>query len=931
MAELGPGDKPSTANGSTSVASSISPQPQRTSQVVQGSPSDLPTKPKSSPDTSATPRSQPSGSETSPTPAPKDLNGNSIPALQPSPKTNLPEIVEVSTPNSTTLRTQATPLETPRERIVNAANAPSDGGGAPATPTYTHAAGSAAGKVPEARAPDTTGAKPSKDAPNTPAAAPAAPEAAEGLNLKTLPKVAADAAKQAGQAYVEAGKEARGTLALLMKAPFLKEGPPITLTLDQIGVALFFVVLGFQVLLLPIFMPSVFRLAYNLVWGLLFGLGLSFLFYYNKKRKAEVNELLSINLGLKGANLVAGGLPSWFNISHKEKLEWLNSLIVEVWPFVDKGICQMIKDTTARVMPDVLKELPVGLRGVVKSIGFKHLTFGGAPVRVESIWVSPEDTGSLVMELDVKWCGDPNITLAIEIPTGQKLCPRIMDITFAATVRVVLNPLVPRIPGFVGAMATVPKPPLIKYRLDFGRAMGGSMAPAAVTPVVNFFLRDVITKMLVWPQRLVVPILQETDQDKIEIQRLMRRHRGVLRVCVESAKELRPQEWGTNDVSVELTTDSEHFEATSIRRAKPVAGVTPEEQERLGESVTWNECIFLLIQEPRDQLMRLEAFDIDKLRPSKLLTGQVTQVVNGRGLIGRSMVKLGPICKAGSQDQSETVVTQLGRADWGSPGGPGKGAGKVRLQMRYWPFERFTKHDIENSMEGIVTVRLLRVWGLAATGDSLSAYVRVTSTANKREWKSSTKAWNRRQHTARLRAEIKRLGEARERDLREGRTRDADKKARYMEALQEAIAGDNKRARLMVDLDYTLDSTAMCAIYHVKLTDMIKIKVLESSLLSSPECLGRLDIPASDIVTSCDVNPLSGQREFGLHRRKWEEYNPDQPERAPEDLERGIPLEEGDGARIWVELRWVPCIQVGDVDEEDEEEEQQAAASPAQR
>ena len=26
-------------------------------------------------------------------------------------------------------------------------------------------------------------------------------------------------------------------------------------------------------------------------------------------------------------------------------------------------------------------------------------------------------------------------------------------------------------------------------------------------------------------------------------------------------------------------------------------------------------------------------------------------------------------------------------------------------------------------------------------------------------------------------------------------------------------------------------------------------------------------------------NPLTGQQEFGLHRRKWEEYNPDKPDK----------------------------------------------------
>lgn len=38
-------------------------------------------------------------------------------------------------------------------------------------------------------------------------------------------------------------------------------------------------------------------------------------------------------------------------------------------------------------------------------------------------------------------------------------------------------------------MATLRKPPLIKYRLDFGKALGGSLLPAAVTPVVNYFIK----------------------------------------------------------------------------------------------------------------------------------------------------------------------------------------------------------------------------------------------------------------------------------------------------------------------------------------------------------------------------------------------------------------------------------------------------------
>lgn len=34
-------------------------------------------------------------------------------------------------------------------------------------------------------------------------------------------------------------------------------------------------------------------------------------------------------------------------------------------------------------MPGILKSLPGPMNGIISSIGFQHLTFGGAPFRVE--------------------------------------------------------------------------------------------------------------------------------------------------------------------------------------------------------------------------------------------------------------------------------------------------------------------------------------------------------------------------------------------------------------------------------------------------------------------------------------------------------------------------------------------------------------------
>eukprot|EP00955_Chlamydomonas_euryale_P106779 365725-Chlamydomonas_euryale.AAC.38 len=127
----------------------------------------------------------------------------------------------------------------------------------------------------------------------------------------------------------------------------------------------------------------------------------------------------------------------------------------------------------------------------IQSITFKKLTFGEAPVRVESIWVNNEDQDDhLDMEMVLRWCGDANITLDIQVftPAGKvSVCPqgfaassgvlelRVSDISFAARLKCQLAPLIDKPPGFGAIMLTFPRPPRIKYHLNFG-ALGGSYA-----------------------------------------------------------------------------------------------------------------------------------------------------------------------------------------------------------------------------------------------------------------------------------------------------------------------------------------------------------------------------------------------------------------------------------------------------------------------
>lgn len=57
--------------------------------------------------------------------------------------------------------------------------------------------------------------------------------------------------------------------------------------------------------------------------------------------------------------------------------------------------------------------------------------------------------------------------------------------------------------------ACVRKPPQIKFKLDFGKALGSAYTAKAVRLWLDPFLRETLADLIVWPNRIVVPILPE--------------------------------------------------------------------------------------------------------------------------------------------------------------------------------------------------------------------------------------------------------------------------------------------------------------------------------------------------------------------------------------------------------------------------------------
>ena len=58
----------------------------------------------------------------------------------------------------------------------------------------------------------------------------------------------------------------------------------------------------------------------------------------------------AITVGLKGLQNLVGHLPSWLSYTNSDKMDWLNEILNELWPFVDKGVCRLIKETVTPII-----------------------------------------------------------------------------------------------------------------------------------------------------------------------------------------------------------------------------------------------------------------------------------------------------------------------------------------------------------------------------------------------------------------------------------------------------------------------------------------------------------------------------------------------------------------------------------------------------
>lgn len=310
--------------------------------------------------------------------------------------------------------------------------------------------------------------------------------------------------------------------------------------------------------------------------------------YRSTKRIAKAVDIKLLgSLNRDDLKKICGdNFPEWISFPVYEQVKWLNKLLSKLWPFVADAATMLIKESVEPLLEDYR---PPG----ITSLKFNKLSLGNVAPKIEGIRVQSLKKGQITMDIDLRWGGDPNIILGVEAALVASIPIQLKDLQVFTVVRVIfqLAEEMPCISAVVVALLSEPKPK-IDYNL---KAVGGSLtALPGISDMIDDTVESIITDMLQWPHRIVVPIGGiPVDTSELEL-----KPQGKLTLTVVKASGLK---------NMEMIGKSDPYVVLSIR---PLIKVKTKVIDNNLNPV-WNQTFELIAEDKETQSLIIEVFDKD--------------------------------------------------------------------------------------------------------------------------------------------------------------------------------------------------------------------------------------------------------------------------------------------------------------------------------
>ncbi|XP_073708690.1 extended synaptotagmin-1-like [Garra rufa] len=279
-------------------------------------------------------------------------------------------------------------------------------------------------------------------------------------------------------------------------------------------------------------------------------------------------------------------LPSWVNFPDVEKVEWLNKVIHQAWPYIGQYLEKLLTETIAASIR--------GSSSHLQTLSFTKVDFGGKPMKVVGVKAHTEnEKGQILLDVYISYVGDVEINVEVK----RYFCKAgVKGIQLHGMMRVILEPLIGDVP-IVGAvtMFFIQRP---KLTINW-TGLTNLLDIPGLNVMSDTMIMDAIASFLVLPNRLTVPLVPDLHVAQLRCPL----PRGVVRIHLVEADALASKD---NYVKGMMSGMSDPY---AMLRVGPQTFKSRHLDNTLNPK--WDEMYEVIVHEVPGQELEVEVFDKD--------------------------------------------------------------------------------------------------------------------------------------------------------------------------------------------------------------------------------------------------------------------------------------------------------------------------------
>ncbi|KAI4827202.1 hypothetical protein KUCAC02_030618 [Chaenocephalus aceratus] len=341
--------------------------------------------------------------------------------------------------------------------------------------------------------------------------------------------------------------------------------------------------------LLPVYLAGYYRVSTSLlVFGMMVYTG------WKHAREAKENRLKSAiqllnneeEYTFKKVSKNQRDLPAWVSFPDVEKVEWLNKVLQQVWPFVGQYLEKLLVETIAPSIRASSNHL--------QTLSFTKVDMGDKAMKVVGIKAHTEnDKGQVLLDLYISYVGN----VEIDVEVKRYFCKAgVKGIQLRGMMRVILEPLIGDVP-IVGAvtMFFIQRP-----KLDINwTGLTNLFDVPGLNIMSDSMIMDAIASFLVLPNRLVVPLVPGLHVAQLRSPL----PRGVVRIHLLEAQNLAAKDNYMKGVMAGLS------DPYAILRVGPQTFTSKHIDNT--DCPKWEEMYEVIVHEVPGQELEVEVYDKD--------------------------------------------------------------------------------------------------------------------------------------------------------------------------------------------------------------------------------------------------------------------------------------------------------------------------------